>query len=182
MAGTDLTGQVGIVPKPPTFIGWGIAAVTHSHCSHVVTHVGGGMVASPQPGGVRIVPASSFPTAVYSRFPLSGLAAGRVADFARSQEGKPYAFADDALIGLERLFGFRFPRWVRRMYEDDGRLQCAQLAMASLLKGGIDPFPGDPDRLGDVAPADFERLFIRNAWTTVAELVAGESRTVTAWA
>lgn len=178
----DLTGQVAIVPKPPTFVGWGIAAVTHSHVSHVVTNVGGGMVASPEPGGVRIRSVAEFPTAVYSRFPLTGLNAARVADWARAQEGVPYAFADDALIGLERLFDFRFPRWVRRMYEDDGKWQCAQLAMAALLKGGMDPFPADPDRLGDVAPGDFERLFVRNGWCSVADLVASEAKTVASWA
>lgn len=160
----DLIGQVAVIPAHRALIPWGIAAVTGSHCYHMVGHVGRGQVVSAEPGGVRIRPVSDFPTAVWSRYPVSGLAAQRAAEWGRSQEGVPYAYADDALIGCERLLHIRFPRWVRRAYEHDGQWQCSQLATAMLLQAGVDPFPGDPDKLGDVAPGDYERAFVRAGW------------------
>lgn len=171
----DLTGQVAVIPAPVKLTrrwddaaAWTIAAVTGSGTHHVVTHVGRGMVASAEPGGVRLRPVSDYPVAVWSRFRLPGYAAGRAADWARAQVGTPYAYADDLMIGAERVLGVRFPRWVRARYADTGQFQCAQLATYALMAADVNPFP-DRDTIGDVTPGDFEALFIRNGWHTPAE-------------
>ncbi|BCT75603.1 hypothetical protein SCMU_14450 [Sinomonas cyclohexanicum] len=166
--GDPLPGQVAVIPAHRAPVPWLIAAATGSHSYHMVCAIGGGRVVSAEPGGVRFRLVSEWPTAVWSQYPLSGLAGQRAADFAVAQVGKPYAFADDALIGVERLLRFRFPGWVRRAYEADGQWQCAQLATATLLAGGVDPFPGDRDKLGDVAPGDYERAFVRAGWVAAS--------------
>lgn len=161
---TDLTGQVGCVTRPGSFVARGIAAVTSSHTYHNVVHVGGGQVVSADPEGVKLRAASDWPDAIWSKFPINGLAAAKIADFARAQVGKPYAFADDALIGCERLLRIRFPYWVRRTYAEDGQWQCAELAAAALMQGGVHLWADDRERLGDWAPGDFEAYFIAQGW------------------
>jgi hypothetical protein len=162
----DLTGQIGVIPKPSTAVARAIAAITSSHSYHVVVHAGRGQVVSADPGGVRLWPIGLYPDAIWSKFPLRGLQGQQIAEWARAQAAAnvQYAWADDALIGCERLLRIKFPNWVRRSYEYNERLQCAQLATLALLQGGIDAWPNDPDGLGDRAPGDFERLFIRKGW------------------
>jgi hypothetical protein len=160
----DLTGQVGILPKPKTAVARAIAAITSSHSYHMVVHAGRGQVVSADPGGVKLWAANLYPDAVWSKFDIRGLQAQTIAEWARAQVGRDYAYVDDALIGCERLLRIRFPNWVRRSYEYTERWQCAQLATGALLQGGIDPWPNDPDSLGDRAPGDYERLFIRRGW------------------
>lgn len=168
----DLTGQIGVLSHPGSFVARGIASITGSHSYHVVGFVGAGQVVSAEPEGVRLRPASDFPDAIVSKFKLNGLKAGAAADWARAQVGKPYAFADDVLIGCERLLRFRFPSWVRRTYSDDGQWQCAELGMAMLVRAGANPWPNDPDALGDRSPGDFEKYFITQGWSVPGDFGA----------
>lgn len=158
---TAEVGQVAVIPAPHEPVPWAIASITGSHSYHMVGHVGGGQVVSAEPGGVRLRSVDEFPTAVWSDYPITGLRAQAAAEWGRAQLGKPYAYADDALIGAERLLRIRFPGWIRRAYEHTGQWNCSQLCMGMLIAGGVDAFPGDKDRLGDVAPGDFEHAFIR---------------------
>lgn len=161
-------GQVGVIPGADSLFQWGICVVTHSRVHHVVIDVGMGMVVSANLEGVQLVPKSTYPTAIWSDFQMTWADAAAVAKFARTQVGKPYAYADDALIAIERIFRFRFPKDCRQQFEDDGQWQCAQLADAALMAGGIDAFP-DHDVVGDVSPGDFEQLFIAKHWHASSE-------------
>jgi hypothetical protein len=79
----------------------------------------------------------------------------------------PYAYVDDALIALERMFRFRFPDWLRQRFADDGQLQCAQLCDNALAAAGVNVFK-DGRIVGDVYPGSYELLFVADGWYTEA--------------
>jgi hypothetical protein len=119
--------------------------------------------ASADGEGVALHPLSDWPTAVWSKFNLSGPQQAAVAAYARAQVGKPYAYLDDALIAVERIFRFRFPDWVRQRFQNDGQFQCAQLCDAALAAAGVNVFH-DGRMIGDVFPGSYEQEFINRGW------------------
>ncbi len=160
-------GQVAVIPgagRPVPFL---IDIITASHCSHMVVVADHGMCVSADPDGVHLRPLADFPQAVVSRFEMTPEQAAQVVAFATAQLGKPYAFLDDALIGIERIFRFRFPLYVRRIFADDGQWQCAQLCDAALAHAGVQVFD-DGRMVGDVFPGSYETEFIRRRWYTLA--------------
>lgn len=167
--GNSNFGQIGVIPGAGNIFEWGICEVTDSHSRHCVVGIGGGMAVSADPTGVhRVNSDEMYPTAIWSRFDLTFDQAARIAQFAIHQIGKPYAYIDDFLITVERILRFRFPRRVRSWFADDGQWQCSELADMSLLAGGVDAFY-PRELVGDTAPGDFEALFLRKNWATLAD-------------
>lgn len=158
-------GQIGVMPGAHSPFGFVICLITRAHAYHCIVDVGGGRCVSADLKGVHNRPVSEFPEAIWSDFQMTWGQAAMCAQFALNQVGKPYALTDDILIGVERIFRFKFPRWVRQRFADDGQWQCAELSDAALNAAGIVAFPGR-DVVGDVEPADFERLFIAKGWHT----------------
>lgn len=167
-------GQIGIIPGADTFLSYGICKMTGSHSRHAIIGVGGTSAVSADPDGVHLIDyeamvrTGDYPKVLWSNFDQTWTQAARVAQFALNQVGKPYAFWDDALIALERIFHHRAPEHLRKFLEDDGQWQCAELATASMAAGGTIVFPDD-DLIGDAAPGDYEALYIRKHWHTLDE-------------
>jgi uncharacterized protein YycO len=159
-------GQVAVIPGARGIMPYLICKVTGSHSHHMIVITGENECVSADPGGVSIRRLSDFPTAVVSKFVLTGEQAAQVAAFAKAQSGKPYAFLDDALIAVERVFRFRFPGWVRERFADDGQWQCAELADAALAAAGVNVFH-DGRMIGDVYPGSYEAEFINRGWYTL---------------
>lgn len=160
-------GQVAVIPGADHWVTWAICKITGSHCGHMIICISETecVSADAEADVVRVRPLTDFPTAAWSRFDLTTGQAGASASYALSQVGKPYAFLDDALIGFERVFRFRFPDWVRQRFEDDGQWQCAQLADACLAAANVNVFH-DGRMIGDVFPGSYEAEFVKRGWYT----------------
>jgi hypothetical protein len=162
-------GQVAVIPGAHSFVTWAICKITGSHCGHMIICVSDTecVSADADAGEVRVHPLTDYPSAIWSKFDLTTGQAGASASYALSQVGKPYAYLDDALIGIERVLRFRFPTWVRQRFQDDGQWQCAQLADACLAAANLNVFK-DGRMIGDVFPGSYEAEFIKRGWYTAA--------------
>jgi hypothetical protein len=158
-------GQVAVIAGSHSFISWAICKVTGSHCYHMIVDVGDGRCVSADGDGVAEHPVTDWPAAVWSEFVLTGPQQDIVAAYARAQIGKPYAYLDDALIAVERVFRFRFPHWIRQRFQDDGQFQCAQLCDGALAAAGVNVFH-DGRMIGDVFPGSYELVFVERGWYT----------------
>ena len=166
MTGPGL-GQVAVIPGSSSLITWAVCLITGSHCGHMIIKTSDTKCVSTDANAneVREHLLTDFPDAAWSEFPLTDAQAHASALYALSQVGKPYAYLDDALIGVERIFRFRFPDWVRRRFADDGQWQCAQLADACMAAANQNVFK-DGRKLGDVYPGSYEQAFIDRGWYT----------------
>lgn len=163
----NLAGQVGLIPGASGWVTYLICRITGSHCGHTILITGPNECVSADPDGVHVRPLTDFGNYVPTKFPMTDDQRAQIVAYAKAQAGKPYSFADDALIGLERIFGFRFPNWVRARFASDHQFQCAQLCDASLKAGGVEAFD-DGRMTGDVFPGSFEELCIERGWYTAA--------------
>ena len=168
MTGPGL-GQVAVIPGSSSFVTWAVCKITGSHCGHMVIKVSETdcVSADADANEVRLHPLTDFPNALWSRFELTDAQALASVGYAMAQVGKPYAYLDDALIGVERIFRFRFPDWVRRRFSDDGQWQCAQLSDACMAAAGVNVFK-DGRMIGDVFPGSYEQAFVERGWYTEA--------------
>lgn len=160
---TDLVGQVAVIPGAHGIVPYLICKVTGSHCYHMIVCTGENECASADSDGVNLHPLTDWPNAVWSEFNLTGPQKAAVVAYCRNHVGTPYAYLDDALICLERVFRFRFPDWIRQRFADDGQLQCAQLADNALAAAGVNVFE-DGRMIGDVFPGSYEQEFVRRGW------------------
>lgn len=163
-------GQVGVVRHGTSWVARGISWVTRSPAFHVVVGVGDGNCIGAEPGGARVRPVDYWTGAVWSRFEMSAKQADLVARFALQHEGAPYAFFDDALIGLRYTAGLKAPDWLLRHLSADRQWMCSELADASLMAGGINLWPGR--WACDVAPGDFLDEWVRRGWVEDAMALA----------
>ncbi|WP_284984287.1 hypothetical protein [Arthrobacter sp. efr-133-TYG-118] len=161
---SGLTGQIGLIPHPGSWIAKAICWFTKSDVFHVVIALDDKTCIGAQPNGVTITPMSAWPTAIWSRFPLTEAQAKGCADWARAREHRPYNFVADAIIGIECRTGVRFPRWITRHFSSDATYECAELADAALTLGaGIQVFTDGRD-FGLVYPGSFQQLFKDRGW------------------
>ena len=158
-------GQVAVIPGAKGIVAFLICKITGSHCHHMIVITGENECVSADPEGVRKRPLTDFPDRAVSRFELTPEQVDAVVAFAYAQVDKPYAYLDDALIAIERIFSFRFPHWVRARFADDGQWQCAELADAALYAGGLRVFKDDR-MFGDVYPGSYEFEFVKRRWYT----------------
>jgi hypothetical protein len=132
-------------------------------------HKDGPSIISPESQGVLRMPLNSFPDAIWSDFILSEEQRTAILDFGGKQVGKPYAWGDDILIGLDIMLGQKAPDWLDRMIADDGQWQCAELADAEYNHAGINLFKNRS--CAAVFPGTFAPLFKENGWwPTFADL------------
>jgi uncharacterized protein YycO len=166
-----MIGQVGVVRHGTSWVARGIEAVTRSPAFHCVVGIGGGQAIGAEPGGARIRDEGYWPDTVWSQFFITERQAKHIADWARKQEGKPYAYLDDALLGLRYEFGWKLPGWAAARLSSDEQWMCSELACAALmLGGGINAFPDR--KFCEVAPADFLDLFLAEKWITAGKALA----------
>jgi uncharacterized protein YycO len=158
-----MKGQIGVVRHGTSWVARGIQWVTRSPAFHCVINLGDGTAIGAEPGGARIRAEGYWPDTVWSDFFLTERQAKHIADWARSKEGKPYAYLDDALLGLRYAFGWKLPKWAARRLSSDSQWMCSELACAALLwGGGMNVFP---DRaFCEVAPGDWLDYFVREHW------------------
>lgn len=166
-----MIGQVGVVQHGTSWVARGIEAVTRSPAFHCVIGIGDGKAIGAEPGGARIRAENYWGDTVWSQFFITERQAKHVADWAKAREGKPYAFLDDALLGLRYEFGWKLPKWAARRLSSDDQWMCSELACAAmLLGGGINVFP---DRaFCEVAPADWLEYFVAEGWVSVEKVRA----------
>lgn len=164
---TPLLGQVAVIPGAHGLVPYAICKITGSHCYHMIVCTGDNECMSADGDGVKPHKLTDWPTAVWSKFNLTGPQAAASAAYAKAQENKPYAYLDDALIAIERIGRFRFPDFIRQRFQDDGQFQCAQLADAALAAAGVNVFK-DGRRIGDVFPGSYEMEFVQRGWYTEA--------------
>jgi hypothetical protein len=158
-------GQVGLIPGSSNIIQYGICKVTRSHVAHTILDIGGGECISAEPGGAKIRPLTDFPTAIWSSYAITPQQATVAAAWGRAQEGVPYNFFDDAVIGIEEAFGIRLPKWVEDGAWNRTSLECAQLADQALQAAGFQAFD-DGRHPGRVYPGSFEHDWVRRGWYT----------------
>lgn len=158
----DVTGQVALVHSTG-FWPAVISIVTHSHFNHMITGISPTAVVSAERQGVIRRHVSDFPGAVWSEFPETILAEHKVAEYAISQIGKPYAFLDDFFIGVALITRQHAPGWLMRRLRSGKRWECAELADAALQHGGVNVFH-DGRPWGAVYPGSFEPVFRDYGW------------------
>ncbi|MDR6907484.1 hypothetical protein J2X63_003192 [Agromyces sp. 3263] len=123
-------------------------------------------VVSAEPGGARIRPIDYYPGIVWSQFPLRRAQRRRIAVFARTRVGTPYAWSDYFAVGAALITGRSTPEWLRSYVADTSRLVCSQLCDLALQAGGVHVF-FDHRPAGAVIPASFARVFIARGWTDI---------------
>lgn len=157
-------GQIGLVPHAHNFWQRLIQWVTRSPVHHVVIGVGGGVCVSAELPVVRLRPVGWFPDAVWSQIDMTPVQASQVAKFALHQLGKPYSLLDDFLIGVTLILSKNWtPEWLWSRLQDDNQWQCAELADAALLAGGVNLFSSDRPACA-VYPGSFVPYFVEHGW------------------
>jgi hypothetical protein len=160
----NLLGQIGLIPNPQNFVERGIEFVTRSKVHHVIVCISDTECIGAEPGGARIQSLTDWPNAIWSQYEFTPQQAQASADWARSKEGVPYNWIDDAYIGLACLFGRQAPRFIVERVGDEDTLQCAQLGYGALTKGaGIQVF-SDARLEGAVFPGSFVPVWKQNGW------------------
>lgn len=158
-----LRGQIALIPHGINIWQKLIELVTNAPVHHCVVAISETECVSAEINGVRIRPISDFPHAIWSHFELTDPQRYDIARFALKQIGKPYALVDDLLIGIALLLKSHVPDWIVDKINDDGHWQCAELADASLLAGGISAIePGRPPCV--VFPGSFMPYFKAHGW------------------
>lgn len=158
-------GQIALIPDGQNFVQKLIQFITRSPVHHVVVAVSDKFCVSAEMEGVRLRPISHFPNAIWSDFALTARQRRNIIGFALEQLGKPYAILDDIFIGISIITKSRTPQWIVQTVLNSDRWQCAELADASLLAGGIRLFrDGRPPRA--VYPGSFIPTFKRRGWWT----------------
>lgn len=139
--------------------------VTRSKYSHVVISIGGGYNVSAVPGGVAIHTDAFWEKIAWSQFGLSNPQQTQALTYLLAplgQEGKPYAWMDDFLIGITLLMHGHAPGFILRRLSSDGTWQCAELADAVLRVMGINLFPDRPTSA--IYPGSFEPIWDAAGW------------------
>jgi hypothetical protein len=161
-------GQVGLIAGPTTRVQWAICAFTQEPAFHVVLGLGDGRVISAQPGGVKIEEASVYQGVIWSAFPYTPGQAQAIEDWAVARTGKPYNWVDDGLIGLEATFGWKFPQFITKHWDNGKSYSCGQFADAALWHGGNFHTFRDDRPAGMVSPGSFVPVFKANGWWPAA--------------
>lgn len=157
-------GQIFLQTGPVTHLQWFVCAFTRSPAFHTGMGIGNGLVISATPQGVRIEPEEHYPGAIWSQFPLHEVQADGAVEWVRLREGRPYNWIDDALIGIEAVTSFRFPRWFANHWAKDRFYQCAQLVDAAYRHGADYAIFTDGRHPGSVSPGALAAVFEINGW------------------
>ncbi|GAA4175827.1 hypothetical protein [Gryllotalpicola koreensis] len=170
----SLKGQVGLVADDnPRFWPNVIRHVTHKAAGdipvaevpyHIVVADSETTYIGAEPGGVvrRTIGAAddAYPNIAWSRFEDLDLHAGLM--FLTAQLGKPYSYADDAIVGVDELLPFDFPRFVYGALINGSSWQCAALGDVYLLYAGQNLF--QHRHPGDVTPAHYAPYWRSKGW------------------
>ena len=157
------TGQIGLVPADKGWASGVVAWATQSSWTHVVVAVSETEVVSAEPGGTRYRPINYYPGTVWSKYPLRPSQRRRIARYARTRIGTPYAWWDYFAVGVALVFRARTPDWLASHVADTHTLLCSQLADLALQAGGVHVF-FDERPAGAVTPASFAKVFIARGW------------------
>lgn len=130
-------GQIALIPHGTNLWQKLIELVTRAPVHHVIIAISETECVSAEIRGVRIRPIAHFPHAIWSNFDMTEPQRRDIVKFTNAQIGKKYALLDDLLIGIALLMKEHVPDWIVDRINDDGHWQCAELADASLLHGGI---------------------------------------------
>jgi hypothetical protein len=90
---TGNVGQIGIL-RTHGFSSWLIRTITRSHTNHVVIDVGDGLVSAEYPHVIKR-DYQHFSNEVWSQFEYTDGQRAKIVEFANTQLGKPYGWADD---------------------------------------------------------------------------------------
>jgi hypothetical protein len=154
-------GQVGII-RTHGLSSWVIRMFTRSHVNHMVIDVGDGLVSAEYPHVIKR-DYGHFTNIIWSRFEYTPAQITKITDFANTQLGKNYGWADDIAIGIGLLTRQHTPHWLMRWLSNNGEWICSSLADASLRHAGIHLW--DDDRpVGAVYPGSFENWFRDAGW------------------
>lgn len=161
---TTRAGQIALIPHATNLWQRIIQWVTRSPVHHVIIALNDDFCVSAEIPVVRIRPVAHFPNAVWSHFDLSAAQQSQISRFALHQLNKPYSILDDLLIGLTLFLSKTLtPDSLWSRLQDDNQWQCAELADASLLAGGVNLF--DPTRPAcAVYPGSFVPYFQSHGW------------------
>lgn len=158
---TDLTGQIGLVPHPHTFVEWAIDKVTRSTVHHAVLAITPAWCISCEPHGARLRPISHFPDAYWSEFDLTGRQRAQITCWGREHLGAKYGWFADAVIGVALLTGIHTPKWIEKRLNRGRRFECAQFCAAAYDAADMGLFERPPAM---VYPGLFVRAFRDRGW------------------
>jgi hypothetical protein len=167
---TAKIGQIGLIPDPKSWVQREIATITRSNVHHIIVCVSDTHIVEAMPGGVQYNLLTNYDNAIWSDFDLTPEQAQGTADFAISAINTPYNWLDDVLIGLSCETGLDLPKIVSDRLDSGEFYQCAQLADASLTKGGHFTVFDDGRPPGLVYPGSFEAMFRDRGWWTRPDL------------
>jgi hypothetical protein len=138
-------GQIGLV----TSSGFWSALIrygTHSTINHSITDVGDvwhkgvfypDSVVSAEGSGVKLMPKSAFPNAVWSEFDLTPAQQLKIKSFLLNAVDKPYSYLSDILIGIALITHLPVTRWFDRYLISSNHFQCADLCDSAYHAAGI---------------------------------------------
>lgn len=167
---TPQIGQIGLIPDPKSWVQREIATITRSNVHHIIVCVSSTHIVEAMPNGVQYSLLTEYDNAIWSDFDLTDEQAQGTADFAISAIGTPYNWLDDVLIGLSCETGAELPKLIRDRLDTGEYYQCAQLADASLTKGGHFTVFDDGRPPGLVYPGSFEHMYRERGWWTRPDL------------
>lgn len=156
-------GQIGLV-RSEGFSPWLIRTTTHSAYNHTITYIGNNEVISCETSGVKVLPISHFPNAVWSHFPLDIGEILDILNFSHAQLNKPYDKLMFVWCGVARILRVRnTPQWILRRLASKRAWICSQICDASYQAAGIHLFK-DHRAQGAVVPGDFEPIWKAEGW------------------
>jgi len=150
----DLTGQIGIVPHPHTFVEHAIDIITKSPVYHSVLAISETQCVSCEPGGARLRNISDYPDAYWSAFQLTIKQRDIIVAFGLSKLRYPYGWFADLAIAIALVSGTKTPLWIQRYLNSGRRYECAQLCDAAYNAADIHFF------VGIIPAAVFPGMFI----------------------
>lgn len=159
-----ITGQVGVCHGPaPWSFGALVSLVTRSPAYHCVVAVSETECISPEAEGALLREIGHFSNVTWTRFQYTDAQREGVVAWARARINRPYSWADDFVIGVHCLTGWKIPRWLGRLMSNDRSYMCSQLAACAVFFGaGFRPFPAAYP--GEVSPADWDNYITQQGW------------------
>ena len=159
----DLTGQIGLVPHPKSFVEWAIQVVTRSPVHHAILGISPTQCISDEPHGPIIRDIADFPDAYWSYFDHTPEQSAEIVAWGHAHVKTKYGYFADAALFLWLVLGIHTPGWLARYLNNGTHFECAQFCDAAYQAAGIHLF-NDGRLPSAVYPGSFVPIFRANGW------------------
>jgi hypothetical protein len=134
--------------------------------THILLAESPDVVISCEPTGVKRMPVSAFPDAVWSHFKLTQWQQDQITEYAGDQVGKPYDRLGYIWAGIAILLKMKPdqspPHFIERRLAQHKSWICSQLCDAAYSRARIHFFKGRLN--GAIVPASFAPIWEANGW------------------